>query len=961
MTDNAFTRMETEYLPPGQGPDLGAKHRVGPYEILAVVGRGGMGTVYKAKVIESCSVPIGRLVSIKMLHERHLDMMERRRFQREASYLQALRHPSIVRILDIGEHNERPFLVMQFIEGQTFDQLLDDSARRSGSRYLKEHTVCEYMVQALEALHTAHLAGILHRDLKPGNFMVTPEGQVKLLDFGMAQRLNTDSRLTASGSVLGTPAYMSPEQASGLREDLSNRSDIYSMGAVCYELLTGHQPYTAENSIAVLRRILEEPLTAPSRLRHDLSRDLETVVLKSMAKDPRDRYANAEAMAEDLRRIQEGMRVRARRLRTTVLLARSLWRHRRTLAGAGLALFILLVGGAILARRVISRLQDMRDSREGDQELLQRLQPEWRERWHHPGRLDWSATDRPKLAKRIGRSAMELISLPDVTNENVRLSAEVMPVTGRDPLLEMMICDGDIGQGYALRLESAQQEDATTAPIVLTLLRGTPGSGARERSVVSSQSVDQTFPLRLSLSKIQENIQVLVNDEQVLEPYRDPVPIEGSLNNRVHIAVAPETVQLRNVLLERQRKPELVSRLETADLMRQERRFHRAIQLYEQFLADFPEHERRKDALYRIGLCYSALGSENRDDLKRALATFQRIIADSLEDRYYYKIATAQAWISAARLGEYQLAEQYFESLRQRFELRHLLASIPKTDLLNLLKHYLHRAEDPKLARQKTERALQLLRTAADFADYLEEERAFATITLQIGDIHLGAGELQRARERYQAVAKDVALHRHLRHEGMLRVAHAERLLDSRRGFYDESLAAYHTVIGARKPRADLRAWARLWLGELYLYMGDRQQALASWTANPRTDHLPARMMAHLRSATTPFAKQGYPPEYHADIDFFNAVLLRYRADAPDIDAEQRRRLLKNLRKSLGSIVASYPASDWPVPLAQLYLGEIRVIPETMFDPDLEPEPADAGDERQTRLPEPESAPTPAP
>ena len=917
-SNDSFTRMETEYLPPGHDPELPSQTRVGPYEVVSVLGHGGMGVVYKAKVRESCSVAVGQIVALKMLHEVRLDSLERRRFHREATYLQALRHPGIVRVLDIGEHHGRPFLVMQYIEGQTLDQILNQQVARHGARFLPEEPLCDYMIQALEALHTAHLGGILHRDLKPGNFMLTAKGQVKLLDFGMAQRLDSDSRLTATGSVLGTPAYMSPEQARGARDDVNHRSDIYSMGAVAYELVTGQQPHTAENSIAVLRRILEDPLRPPSLLRPAMHRDLETVILKAMAKDPRDRYANAEAMADDLRRLRGGMRVRARRLGRLIPLARALWSRRRMVTGIALVVFLATSGIALTIRSMVRYIATIESGREDEDDLHERLQAEWRTKWQHHGYFDWHTSPLPRTEKALSGTMMELVSLPEVTNENVRLSVTITPVDDHEPIVELMICDGDIGQGYGLRLVGEDDQ------LHLSLLRGNPGLGSTDRSLVSTAIIPSRFPARLTLAKEHDTVTIMVDDEEAIAPFRDPVPIDGPWNNRVHVAVLPDSVNLSHITLERQRKPELVSRMETADIMRQERRYHRAIQLYRQFLDDFPNHPLRRDALYRIGLCQSALGDENPDELRRALRTFQDLIDESQDDRYYYKISTSQAWIVAGRLGLYQLAEQYFDSLRQRFQLKHLLASIPKTDLLDLLRNYIARAEDSSLQRDNPHRALQLLQTGAEFAEYLEENDYYVICRLGIGDLHLGLSDMATAMEHYRQIVERDDLNAAERQQALLRIAHATRLQDHHHGFYDNTLAAYGAVLSFPDGTRTAQAWARLWLGELHAHLGDIQQAIIIWRGNHDNRSLPGRLINHMLRSRTAFAARDDDAGHAITIDFFNAIVLKMRSDHPSTGAADRRLLLRQVRNALGSIVVMHPSHRWPAPLAQIYLREIE-------------------------------------
>jgi serine/threonine-protein kinase len=306
------------------------------YEVLAELGRGGMGIVYKAR-----HRALNRVVALKMLVAGSLARPEQlARFRTEAEAVARLQHPNVVQIFEVGEHNGRPYLALEFVDGPTL-------ARQCGRTPQPAHTAARLVETLARAVHEAHRQGIVHRDLKPANVLLTTEGVPKIADFGLAKRLEGGSDLTATGAYLGTPAYMAPEQAEGRARDVGPAADVYALGTILYELLTGQPPFEAETPLETMRRVAAEVPVPPRRLRRGLPGDLETVCLKCLEKDPRKRYPSAAALAEDLRRFQAGESIRARAAGAIERLGR--WCRRRPLVAsllAGLvAVFLAGFGG----------------------------------------------------------------------------------------------------------------------------------------------------------------------------------------------------------------------------------------------------------------------------------------------------------------------------------------------------------------------------------------------------------------------------------------------------------------------------------------------------------------------------------------------------------------------------------------------------------------------------------------
>jgi serine/threonine protein kinase len=260
--------------------------RLGSWEIEDVIGEGGVGVVYRAR-----DTRLNRHVAVKFLSDELADAVTRRRFQREAQMASALNHPHILAVYDAGEYQGCQYLVTEYVDGGT----LKDWAR-SGKRSFRQ--IAELLSGVADGLAAAHSAGILHRDIKPGNILVTLSGYAKLADFGLA-KLVGDGDTTRGGTVLGTIAYMSPEQASGL--PLDARSDIFSFGIVLYELLSGRRPFSGETDLEALQRVIHQ---AAEPLGMDVPVALRSVVEKALEKDPADRYQSMRELAIDLKRAQ---------------------------------------------------------------------------------------------------------------------------------------------------------------------------------------------------------------------------------------------------------------------------------------------------------------------------------------------------------------------------------------------------------------------------------------------------------------------------------------------------------------------------------------------------------------------------------------------------------------------------------------------------------------------------------
>jgi WD40 repeat protein/predicted Ser/Thr protein kinase len=321
----------------------------GDYELLEEVDRGGMGIVYKAR-----QKSLDRIVAVKMLLFGPLSSPEFvRRFRAEASAAASLQHPNIVAIHEVGVHQGQQYFAMDFVQGVSFQKLL-----AAGPLPAQRAAAC--LKTIAEAIHYAHERGILHRDLKPSNVIIDANDQPHVTDFGLARRLEADSELTVTGQVLGSPNYMPPEQAAGRRGKLSRRSDIYSLGAMLYHLLTGRPPFIGEALADTLEQVLNVEPVSPRLLNPSVPRDLETICLKCVQKEPEKRYATGQAVADELSRFLLNEPIHARPITRVERLWR--WCRRKpalsvALGTALLMLLAILFGGPVLTYRINQALK----------------------------------------------------------------------------------------------------------------------------------------------------------------------------------------------------------------------------------------------------------------------------------------------------------------------------------------------------------------------------------------------------------------------------------------------------------------------------------------------------------------------------------------------------------------------------------------------------------------------------
>ena len=321
---------------------------LGDFRLIREIGHGGMGVVYEAEQIS-----LHRRVALKVLRfgVAHEEAMQR--FDREAATIARLHHTNIVPIFAVGRERDVHYFAMQLIKGRSLADVHDE-AKRTG-KPLRHEDVTRWGLQAAEALVHAHHRGVIHRDVKPSNLLIDDDGVVWLTDFGLAKHAD-EQTLTSSGTLMGTPRYMSPEQADSIRHTIDHRTDIYSLGASLYELATGRPLFEATGGRPIIDLILIEDPARPRQVCPGLPRDLETIIVTCLKKDPGERFQSAQALVDDLRAVLENRPIRARRAPVFERVIRYVWKRRATIKVTAIAaaVTVMLVAGGIASWRYYS-------------------------------------------------------------------------------------------------------------------------------------------------------------------------------------------------------------------------------------------------------------------------------------------------------------------------------------------------------------------------------------------------------------------------------------------------------------------------------------------------------------------------------------------------------------------------------------------------------------------------------
>ena len=351
-------------LPPGSEFVRRSGNGLGDYELISQIGRGGMGVVFRAQ-----QKSLGRIVALKMIRdEQVVSPVFLKRFQIEAEAAASLDHPHIVPIYEVGEEEGQHFYSMRLMEGGSLEERITPDGfvpRHNGSigERARQEQIAKLVARAARAVHHAHRKGVVHRDLKPSNILLDEDGHPHLSDFGIAKLRDGHAKLTITGALLGTPSYMSPEQAQGETHLLSPAADIYSLGAILYEMLTGKPPFSGITPVETLHRLTSEDPKRPTTLNPAVDRDLENICLKCLEKSPGQRYISAEALAEDLERWLRHEPIRAKRAGLVARLQR--WVRRNPVGAALIATLLLGLSATLALLQMITTARDTAEQQRG--------------------------------------------------------------------------------------------------------------------------------------------------------------------------------------------------------------------------------------------------------------------------------------------------------------------------------------------------------------------------------------------------------------------------------------------------------------------------------------------------------------------------------------------------------------------------------------------------------------------
>jgi serine/threonine-protein kinase len=393
---------------------------VGAYAILAMLGEGGMGVVYKAR-----QRSLNRLVALKMISAGpHAGTQARARFHTEGQAIARLRHPHVVQIYELGEHEGLPYYSMELLEGGSLAARLADGP-------MPPRAAAELVQTLAAAVQYAHQMQVLHRDLKPANILLTEAGQPKIADFGLAKLLDSEDGHTRSDMALGTPSYMAPEQAAGRSAEVGPAVDVYALGAVLYHALTGKPPFRGADRAETLRQVREQEPLLPSQERPEVTRELDAICLKCLAKDPAQRYVSALALADDVARWLRGEQTVARPPRYPSWLVR--WLRISAIVLCLLAIFIVIAATVIYWRDPQRRLEPIEAALAAGQSvrlLGETGEPRWY-RWRSASTRSQSAlAEDGTFEISSWKSACRVELLPSMPQRDYRITAEVRHVSG---------------------------------------------------------------------------------------------------------------------------------------------------------------------------------------------------------------------------------------------------------------------------------------------------------------------------------------------------------------------------------------------------------------------------------------------------------------------------------------------------------------------------------------------------
>ncbi|MFO0880678.1 MAG: protein kinase [Gemmataceae bacterium] len=654
------------------------------YEILGELGRGAMGVVYKAR-----QVGLKRLVALKMiLAGGQASSTEILRFRTEAEAVARLQHPNIVQVFEIGEHQGLPYFSLEFVEGGCL-------ADRLGVTTLPVHEAAQIVAKLADGMAFAHESGIVHRDLKPANILLTREGEPKITDFGLAKKLEEDSSATRAGTIMGTPSYMAPEQAEGRNDLVGPLSDVYALGAILYDLLTGRPPFKGATLLETLTQIRTTDPVSPARLDPKMPRDLETICLKCLLKEPKKRYQSARELAADLRRFLAGEPIQARPVST---LERTWKWCRRHPAAAGL---IAMSGFSILLMAFGGLAYAQLESRRADQALHLMEQAE---------------KERARAEKHFSQA--------------------------REAVDQMLLRVGQERLAYEPRMEQIRRDLLEKAAVFY------------ERFLeVDDPSAVVRHEAALAAIKVGDIRAYLGDDEKAQAAYRRAQEMLEPL-----VQEHPETLDYRHDLASVTHNRATLFR-RSRDYAEADALLSRAIQLQQTLVDEEPTPSRRAELArfyYNRGRLDEDRGESQAALLSyRTARGLQQALIDEFPSEAVYREELAQTWMNLARVQGIHQPGDAERSLQQAIELLDaLLREMPTSPSVRQSLVLASLQLGDRLRVKRSNEALPLYRRAVllgeslvrDFPTVPDYQQQLAAASNSLGVWYLAAGNRDQAR-----------------------------------------------------------------------------------------------------------------------------------------------------------------------------------------------------------------------